>query len=254
MTAKCLHNADILAQASRTLAVSLAIGISIGIVLVLLYCVTTRRLLPKYKQSTTSNYVAPTGAIQKQALQPPRPKIKYQTSNSTTISGVSDDQGEKNHRHQHEKLMLPKQGKEQLRGRSRGPAAIPDSCVNHKKNLPGNYNPYPNQQDEESEMYVNFSDPSQPNDEDGVYLILDDCTSSQQPARYPDGNVNYSITNQHPKQHEEEPTYANLLANSPTSGEYDYVTMPCVAQAVANQQQNKQGYLFMGKAPQIPPR
>lgn len=255
MTIKCPHGDYILAQARTTAAVSLAVGISIGILLGLLYWVTKWHLRLRGKQSTTNNCVARTGAIQKQALQPPRQKIKYQTSNSTTISGTSDDQGEKNHRYQHAKAMLPMQSEAQQRGRNRVPVASPDMCVDYKNNPSYNDNPYLNQYNEEDEKYVSFKDPSQQNDED-IYLALDDSVSSQQHTmgRDPGSKVTYSNINRHPEQHDEEPTYANLQNNSRNSEEYAYVTMPYVAQAVANQPQTNQGYLFMGTAPPRPPR
>lgn len=253
MTTKCSLGDDILTQAKITLGIGLGIGVFIGIVLSIIYCLVNRHLSLRGKQSTTSIRVPQRGAIQKQALQPPRQKVQYQTSNTTTISGVSDDQGEKNHRFQHGTPMLPKQSEAQQRGRNRVPAPSPDMGVSNKNNPSHNYNPYPTQHDEESEIYVNLGDQSQANDEE-IYLTVDDSASSQQHARFPDRNVPYSNTNRHPEQHDEEPTYENLQLNSPNSEEYDYVAWPSVGEAMANQPQTNQEYLCMGAVPPRPPR
>lgn len=277
MTSKCLHGDDILAQATASLGASMGIGISIGIILSILYLLAKLYLLKRGEQSTASNSVAPKAAVKKPALLPP--PLKYQASNSTTVSatsGVSDDLRENNHRYQQERPMLPGQSEAQAqRRRNKASSESPGRYVNIHENPSCSYNPYPDQHDDEQEIYSDLEDPSQPipnqhkvesdiytnlddpsqaKEDDDTYLIFRDSTSSQQHVRGPASNANYSHTNRLPQQHDEDPTYMNLQGFSVDNDEYDYIHMPSVAQAMAVQENMKQGYLSMGRAPPRPPR
>lgn len=261
----------------------MGIGISIGIILSILYLFAKLYLLKRGEQSTTSNSVAPKVAVKKPALLPP--PLKYQASNSTTVSTssrVSDDLRENNHRYQQERPMLPRQGEAQAQHRrNKASSESPGRYVNIHKNPSFTYNPYPDQHDEEQEIYTDLADPSHPipnqhnvesdiylslddppqaKEDDDTYLTFSDRASSQQHVRGPASKANYSHTNRLPQHYDEPPTYMNVQGNDEydngeyDNGEYDYIHISSVAQAMAAQGNMKQGYLSMGKAPPRPPR